>query len=42
MQYAEEKGGWKNMGTLKVECIEAIIKEKALDLPLHLHVAVQG
>ena len=42
MEYAEKKGGWKNVVTLEVQCMEAIIPEKALDLPLHLYAAVEG
>ena len=42
MEYADEKGGQENVATLEVQCMEAIILEKALDLPLHLYVAVEG
>ena len=32
----------KRVATLEAQCMEEIILEKALDLPLHLYVAVEG
>ena len=40
MKCAEEKDGKKNVTTL-AQCMEAITLEKALDLPVHLYVAVE-